>query len=64
MNNMLNELIAQTAYTLDCLMLLREIQQSGDCNTCDRKECACKPKAGQMVRYNCPFYSKKEEGRK
>lgn len=46
-------------YLHDCLSLLKNIQDSGDCNVCARhKDCRYAPNWGQMVRYNCPFYLK------
>ena len=58
----LDEAIANTAYILDSLMALRNIQKCGCCNDCGIAEiCKVKPKVGQMVRYNCPFWTKKEE---
>lgn len=54
----LNNAIANTAYILDCLRNLRSIYETGDCNDCGTKSCIYKPKPGQMVRYNCPFYEK------
>lgn len=56
----LTKTISNVAYILDSLILLRQIQQTGDCNICVNKECEYKPKAGQMVRYNCPFYEPQE----
>lgn len=54
--------IADVAHILDCLRLLREIYNTGDCNNCKIKnDCEYVPKAGQMVRYNCPFYKESEE---
>ena len=38
------------------LRALKEIWDSGDCNTCANKNCKIKPKLGQMVRFNCFFY--------
>ena len=55
----LNKTISDIAYILDSLILLRQIQQTGDCNVCKNKECKRKPKAGQMVRYNCLFIRQK-----
>ena len=52
----LNKAISDVAYILDILILLRQIQQTGDCNICRNRDCGYMPKAGQMVRYNCPFY--------
>lgn len=40
------------------LNALKEIWDSGDCNDCRNRGCLYKPKLGQLVRYNCPFYSK------
>ena len=58
----LDDIIAQKAYELDCLMAYRTIEVSGDCNTCvARKDCEYVPKAGQLVRYNCPHYTKLTE---
>lgn len=57
----LNELIAQKACELDNLILLRTILESGDCNVCrKRKICVYVPGFGEQVRYNCPFFEKKE----
>lgn len=58
----LDKEIARQACILDCLMALRDIYKTGDCNICaSRKGCEYVPKPGQMVRYNCPFY-KAESG--
>lgn len=55
----LDDAISDVAYIFDCLMALREIHNSGSCNDCEtRSICKCKPKPGQMVRYNCPFWAK------
>ena len=36
----LDQEIARQAYILDCLMTLREIYKTGDCNICaSRKDC-------------------------
>lgn len=41
----------------DWLKLLRDIMNSGDCNTCrDRNDCPIVPQPGQQVRYNCAFF--------
>lgn len=56
--NKLDNAIANTAYILDYLRVLRNILETGDCNNCETKNCIYKPKPGQMVRYNCPFYEK------
>jgi transposase len=57
----LNKTISDVAYILDSLILLRQIQQTGDCNNCKNRDCGYMPKAGQMVRYNCPFYKSESE---
>ena len=58
----LNNAIANTAYILDCLRNLRSIYEIGDCNNCkDEAICKFKPRPGQMVRYNCPFYEKESD---
>ena len=55
--NKLDVVIANISYLLDVLRSYEEIIKSGNCNTCDDKlTCDYKPKAGQLVRYNCPFY--------
>lgn len=58
----LNKTISDIAYILDSLIPLKQIQNTGDCNVCKNKECEYKPKVGQMVRYNCPFYKADEGG--
>jgi|GEM_PF-4997665 len=57
----LDKVISNVAYIFDSLTLLRQIQQTGDCNTCRNRSCGYMPKPGQLVRYNCPFY--KAEGK-
>ena len=57
----LSKTISDVAYILDSLILLRQIQQTGDCNICKNRDCELKPKVGQMVRYNCPFYKAESE---
>lgn len=57
----LDDSIADVAYILDCLIVLKQIQESGDCNDCKiQKTCKYVPKPGQQVRYNCPFYEEKQ----
>ena len=53
-----NAVLAESArQTYDWLKLLRDIMNSGDCNTCrDRNDCPIAPQAGQRVRYNCAFF--------
>ena len=60
----LDQEIGRQAYILDCLTALRQIYDTGDCNICKNKGDGCiyEPKAGQMVRYNCPFYKAESEG--
>lgn len=55
--------IAELGYVLDCLMTFRNIVQTGCCNDCRgmKEKCDYRPKPGQMVRYNCPFYQKEEK---
>ena len=58
--NRLDEIIVNTATTLDCLRLLRDIEKSGNCNSCSVKNhCRFLPEYGERVRYNCPFYNGK-----
>lgn len=52
----LDDAISLVATILDHLVLLREIENKGDCNDCKRMACSLKPRPGQMVRYNCPYY--------
>lgn len=54
--NRLDKTISDVAFILDSLMLLRQIQTTGDCNDCRNGQCEWKPKAGQLVRFNCPHY--------
>lgn len=64
MSKCLNEAISNAAYILDSLMALRNIYDSGSCNDCKtsvKRVCPYKPKAGQQVRYNCPFYASEEQ---
>lgn len=58
----LDKAIAEVAYVLDCMMAYRRIARAGNCNNCkNSKECTLKPELGELVRYNCPFYTKKED---
>ena len=57
----LNKVISDIAYILNNLRLLREIQNTGDCNICKNRDCGYMPKPGQSVRYNCPFYKAESE---
>ena len=59
--NRLDETISNINYILDSLVLLRQIQSTGDCNICKNKDCEYMPEWGQTVRYNCPFYKAEEE---
>ena len=57
----LDDTIGDIAYILDMLMAYRNIVDSGDCNRCGKKKtCEYAPNAGQLVRYNCPFYKRME----
>ena len=59
----LDKSIADVAYILDTLMAYRNIVKSGCCNDCriaKQHSCEHLPKPGQLVRYNCPFYERKE----
>lgn len=52
------------ALILDTLMAYRDIVGSGCCNDCRiAKPYSCEHllKPGQLVRYNCPFYERKED---
>ena len=62
--NRLDEAISDVAYILDTLMAHRNVVATGCCNECESKsKCVYAPEAGQMVRYNCPFYSRESETR-
>ena len=51
------KILSDLMYILECLMLYKKIVESGDCNICGKEPtCRYKPRIGQMVRYNCPFY--------
>lgn len=53
----LDKTIGEVSHILDCLILLRNILKTGDCNICrKKKECEFAPELGQMVRYNCPYF--------
>ena len=55
--NRLDQIISDITYVRSCLKLLKDIQESGCCNDCHKKKyCNYKPKLGEQVRYNCPFY--------
>ena len=55
----LDAMIADQAYILDSLCTLRNIYRSGCCNDCADLDCKYRPKPGELVRYNCPFYKVK-----
>ena len=60
--NRLDQIISDITYVRSCLKLLKVIQESGCCNDCHKqKYCNYKPKLGEQVRYNCPFYEEAEE---
>lgn len=61
MNRLVDKSIADVAYILDTLMAYRDIIESGCCHECSNKPCEYLPKPGQLVRYNCPFYKRKED---
>lgn len=56
----IDDVIADQAYILDCLIALRNIYKTGDCNNCRQQNCEYIPDPGQQVRYNCPFFKRKE----
>ncbi len=57
----IDDAIAAAACVLDSLRALREIQKTGSCNDCKiSRSCPHVPSPGQMVRYNCVFYVKKD----
>ena len=55
-----DKVISDLYWVIDCLKAYQEITQSGCCNDCCiAKACQCKPKPGELVRYNCVFYMRK-----
>ncbi len=38
-----------------------DLSSKPDCNTCDDKDCRYRPRVGDTVRVNCPFWREKEE---
>ena len=59
--NSCRECAAEHRQLAEWLKVLKEIWDSGDCNDCMFKGmCAIEPKLGQMVRYNCYGYAKRE----
>lgn len=58
----IDDLIADVDYIRATLVAYRNIIRTGCCNSCGiAKECAVKPKLGEMVRYNCALYVSKED---
>jgi len=52
------ECAAQHRELAEWLKLLKEIQESGDCNICKvERHCRYVPEIGDKVRYNCPFFN-------
>ena len=50
-------MISDGYYVIDSLTCLKNIMESGDCNTCLKKNvCEFVPKPGELVRYNCFAY--------
>ena len=41
------------AVAFECMSVCASM---GNCNDCNNAECGYKPKWGEKVRYNCPFY--------
>ena len=57
----LDSAIANTAYILDSLCVLRDLCKTGCCNDCAvKRQCRYAPDCGKIVRYNCPFYERSE----
>ena len=58
----IDDIINKQEYILMVLRAYREITQSGCCNDCASSgECEYRPKWGEPIRYNCPFYKSLEE---
>ena len=52
-----DDMISDGYYVIDSLTCLKNIMESGDCNTCLKKNaCEFAPKPGEPVRYNCFAY--------
>ena len=52
-----DDMISDGYYVIDSLTCLKNIMESGDCNTCLKKNaCEFAPKLGEPVRYNCFAY--------
>jgi len=52
-----DDMISDGYYVIDSLTCLKNIMESGDCNTClKKKACEFAPKPGEPVRYNCFAY--------
>ena len=52
-----DDMIQDGYYVIDSLTCLKNIMESGDCNTCLKKNtCEFAPKLGELVRYNCFAY--------
>lgn len=47
--NKLDEIMHDMNYALECLKVYRDITMAGNCNI-------CKPKLGELIRFNCPLY--------
>lgn len=61
-NSKLSNTINDLYYFIDCMELLRTIEKSGSCNDCAKqKNCDYDPGIGKLVRYNCPFYKRRED---
>ena len=57
----LDDTIATVAHVLDCLIAYRNITKLNNCNECARRDCTYRPKLGEMVRFNCPAFTERED---
>jgi len=61
----LDKTIGDVKYILDCLLALRDISRTGNCNECERRRglgvCDYAPGIGYPARYNCPFFERNSE---
>lgn len=56
----LDDAISEIAYVLEALEAYRQIERTGNCNSCsESKNCKYRPKWGELTRYNCPFYKRR-----
>lgn len=61
-DDIINNMNRDVNYIMSILITYRNIEKSGDCNVCGKqKTCGYCPQAGELVRFNCPFFERKED---